>query len=268
MQIEGIAHRISNGGIDIAAIEYPGNGPRVLLIHGIGGSGQAWDNVIAGFMESFTPITIDQRGHGASGHPGHGYLYDDYINDLEAVLDYFDLERPLIVGHSLGGLIALWWAAQHPDRAAALVIEDSPLRSGEDFRQAFEWWLEMNALPVEEAAARYREQRPTDPEWLHRRRAEWITGTARGVFSELFANSIANHGRDRIAEIEAIVSPVLLIYGDIETGAMVEPDDAGALATRLADVELARVPGASHRIHSERGDEFLALATDFLKRHS
>jgi pimeloyl-ACP methyl ester carboxylesterase len=79
---------------------------------------------------------------------------------------------------------------------------------------------------------------------------------------------MANQGRDRIAEIEGILSPVLLIYGDIDTGAMVEPDDAAALADRLANVELARVPGASHRIHAERGDEFVALAVDFLRRYA
>jgi pimeloyl-ACP methyl ester carboxylesterase len=268
MQVEGIAHRIRSGEIELAATEYPGNGPRVLLIHGIGSSSQGWDNVIGGFTESFTPIAIDQRGHGASGHPDHGYLYDNYIDDLDAVLAHFGMDRPLIVGHSLGGIVALWWAARYPDRAAALVIEDSPLRSGKDFRPAFEGWLELNALSVEEATARYQEERPNDPEWLNRRRAEWITGTARSVFSELFANSMANQGRDRIAEIEGVTSPVLLIYGDIDTGGMVEPDDVVALASRLANVELAHLPGASHRIHAERGDEFLTLATEFLRRRS
>lgn len=266
--IEGTRHRIPSGAIEINATEYPGHGPRVVLVHGIGGSSHAWDNVIPLLSESFTPIAIDQRGHGESGHPDTGYLYDDYIGDLDAVLAYFDLERPLIVGHSLGGIVALWWAARYPERAAALVIEDSPLRSGESFRPAFEGWLELNALSVEEAAARYREQRPQDPESLHRQRAEWITGTARGVFSEIFADSMAHHGVDRIAEITGVRSPILLIHGDLETGGMVVPSDAEQLASRLANVELAHLPGASHRIHAERPDEFVALTTAFLKRYA
>jgi pimeloyl-ACP methyl ester carboxylesterase len=140
------------------------------------------------------------------------------------------------------------------------------LRSGESFKPAFEGWLELNALSVDEAMARYREERPQDPESLHRMRAEWITGTARGVFEELYANSLANHGRDRIAEIAHVTSPVLLIHGDLETGGMVVPSDAQALAARLANVELAHLPGASHRIHAEMPDEFVALTTSFLAR--
>jgi 3-oxoadipate enol-lactonase len=266
--LHGQAHRISGGKIDIAATEYPGNGPRVVLIHGIGSSGAAWENVIPGLARSFSPITIDQRGHGESGHPDGGYLYDNYIADLDAVLSYFEMDHPLIVGHSLGGIVALWWAAQNPERAAALVIEDSPLRSGESFRPSFEGWLEFNALSEEEAAARYRIENPAWSEDIVRLRAHQITSTERGVFSELFADSMALEGVDRIAEIEGVKSPVLLIHGDIDTGGMVVANDAAALKARLPNVELAHLPGANHRIHAEREDEFIVLTTVFLRKHS
>jgi pimeloyl-ACP methyl ester carboxylesterase len=266
--LQGQPHRIPAGDTDIAAIEYPGNGPRVLLIHGIGSSGAAWDNVIQGLAKSFAPITIDQRGHGESSRPQSGYLYDNYIADLDAVLGYFEMDHPLIVGHSLGGIVALWWAAQNPARAAALVIEDSPLRSGESFRTAFEEWLELNAMTEEEAAARYRSENPGWSEEIVRLRAHQITSTARGVFSELFADSMAHEGVDRIVEIENVKSPILLIYGDIAAGGMVVADDAQALKSRLHNVELAHLPGANHRIHAEREDEFIVLTTVFLRKHS
>lgn len=262
-----LLHRINSGNIDIAATEYPGNGPLVLLIHGIGSSGAGWDNIIPALSVYATPITIDQRGHGASGHPDSGYLYDNYIGDLDAVLAHFAIEQPLIVGHSLGGLVALWWAARYPDRAAALVIEDSPLRSGESFRPAFEGWLEFNALSEADAAIRYQDENPHWAAEIVALRAKQITSTARGVFSELFEDSMAHQGVDRIAEIERIQTPVLLIHGDIDTGGMVVADDAEALQTRLPNVQLAHLPGASHRIHAERGDEFVTLTVDFLKRH-
>ena len=265
---EGVIHRIPSGNTEIAATEHPGEGPRVVLIHGIGSSGTAWNNVIPALTKTFAPITIDQRGHGESGHPDHDYLYRDYIGDLDAVLNYFAMECPLIVGHSLGGIVALWWAAQHPDRAAGLVIEDSPLRSGESFRSAFEGWLEFNALTEDEAAARYRSENPSWTEELVRLRAHQISSTARGVFSELFADSMAHEGINRINEIAGITSPVLLIHGDIDAGGMVVADDAEELKSRLSNVELAHLPGANHRIHAERPDEFVALTTDFLRRHA
>ena len=265
---EGVTHRIPGRNVEIAATEYPGGGPRVVLVHGIGSSGAAWNNVISDLAKNFTPITIDQRGHGESGHPDHGYLYADYIGDLEAVLDYFEMDRPLIVGHSLGGIVALWWAARHPDRAAALVIEDSPLRSGESFRSAFEGWLELNTLSENDAAEQYRGENPQWSDDLIRLRAHQITSTSRGVFSELFADSMAHEGVNRIDEIAGIGSPILLIHGDIDAGGMVEPDDAKELKSRLANVELAHLPGANHRIHAERADEFVALTTDFLRKHA
>jgi pimeloyl-ACP methyl ester carboxylesterase len=88
------------------------------------------------------------------------------------------------------------------------------------------------------------------------------------VFSELYADSMAHEGVDRIAEITGIQSPVLLIHGDLETGGMVHPADAAALQERLAHARAVHLAGASHRIHAERAAEFLAAAIPFLKEHA
>jgi pimeloyl-ACP methyl ester carboxylesterase len=268
MNVKSQLHRIASGPIELAVTEYDGNGPRVLLIHGIGSSGGAWNNIIPRLAEEFSPVTIDLRGHGESDKPDHGYLYDDYIGDLEAVLAALGMDRPLLIGHSLGGIITLWWAAKHPDTAAALVIEDSPLRSGTDFRPAFECWLEFNALTEDEAFARYKEEHPQWTDEIARLRAHQITSTARPVFSELYADSMAHQGVDRIAEITGVTSPVLLIHGDLEAGGMVHPGDAVSLEERLPNAEAVRLPEANHRIHAERADVFLDLAIPFLKAHA
>lgn len=256
------------GEVPIHGAIHPGAGPAAVLIHGISAAGDIWFPVVEELGNHVTPVTIDLRDHGASGKPERGYLYDEYIGDLERVLDYLGLERPLIVGHSLGGLIALWWAARHPDRAAALVIEDSPLRSGEDFRDAFDNWIHLNSLPKHELRAWYAEQYP---DWTPDRldwRAETMSNVARGVFTELKADSLAHQGVDRIAEIEGITSPVLFIHGDLEAGGMVQPEDIDSFERRLANATMARVPGAGHNIHTTRGHEFLALAVPFLEQHT
>jgi N-formylmaleamate deformylase len=256
------------GEVPIHARIHPGSGPAVVLIHGITSSGEVWQPVVDALGERFTPVTIDLRGHGASGKPESGYLYGDYIGDLDRVLDTLRLDRPLIIGHSLGGLITLWWAAKHPDRAPALVIEDSPLRSGEGFRPAFNTWLRLNAMSLDELRAAYAAERPSwKPEAVDAR-ARQMHDTARPVIQELMDDSMANDGVDRLAEIEHVESPVLLIHGDVETGGMVHLDDGEALGRRLANATVRRIPGGGHSMHVESPRAFLELALPFLERHA
>src|SRR5699024_1409511 len=112
--------------------KYTGSGPNVLLIHGIGSSSKDFNPVIAGMTGFCQPISIDLRGHGESFKPAAGYHYEDYIRDLEIVLASLEMNHQIVLGHSLGGIIALMWAAKKPKTPRALIIEDSPLRSGED----------------------------------------------------------------------------------------------------------------------------------------
>lgn len=252
----------------LSVIRWPGTGPTVLLVHGIGSSGDSWRDLIPALGQHFTPVTMDLRGHGASGKPAGGYLYDDYVKDLDRVLQGLGEEAPLLIGHSLGGIVTLWWAARHPDRARAIVAVDSPLRSGEDFRPAFDGWIAQNAMSPAGLAAWYLEKNPDWGEERAKRRALVMTGTAPNVFAELRADSLGHEGVDRIAELTSIVSPLLLIHGDVATGSLVHPDDIVAFEARLPNSSTTRVPEAGHALHRERMDEFLALAVPFLQEHS
>lgn len=244
---------------------YVGNGPELLLIHGIGSSSAGWDPVIDDLAGSFSPITVDLRGHGQSEKPESGYLYEDYVGDIEGLLRELDIPNPRIIGHSLGGILTLWWAAKHPSPAASLVIEDSPLRSGEDFRPAFDGWLELNAMPLDALRAHYASENPGWSPEMVEARAWDMNNTKRAVFEELRADSLSNEGTDRIEEIENITSPVLLIHGDDETGGMVHPEDIVAFPQRLPNARTHRIPGGNHTPHRSSRDEFLAAAIPFLK---
>jgi pimeloyl-ACP methyl ester carboxylesterase len=260
--------RIPAGDHQIALRRWAGNGPPLLLIHGIGSSGASWESLVPALAAAFTPIAIDLRGHGDSSRPESGYLYDDYVADLDHVLAALAIERPLIVGHSLGGIVTLWWAARHQAQAAALVIVDSPLRSGRDFMPAFDRWLARNAMPPEELAALYRQEHPDWTAEQALRRATVMTGTARAVFSELRADSIAHDGVDRIAELEGVTSSILFIHGDPAAGSQVHPADLAALRARLPNVSVAGIPGAGHALHREQPAAFLETAVPFLLRHA
>lgn len=253
------------GDISLHVRRYDGNGPEVLLIHGITSSARDFDPVIDGLADAMTPITVDLRGHGESEKPATGYHYDDYARDLVRLLDALGMDEPIILGHSLGGILTLWWAMAHPSAGRALIIEDAPLRSGADFGSAFDGWQQLNALPFEGAREYYATQNPGWPQHLVDTRAWDITHTEPAAIAELRAASMANEGLDSRDGMRDIASPTLFIHGDPDAGSMVHPDDVAALPERLSAARIVRIPGGSHSMHRNRIPEWLETVNGFMK---
>jgi pimeloyl-ACP methyl ester carboxylesterase len=259
---------IDTGDVALRVNRYEGNGPEVLLVHGIGSSSRDFDPAIDGLAAFTTPISVDLRGHGESGKPESGYHYGDYVRDIDALLGALGMEHPIILGHSLGGIITLFWAIQHPDCARALIIEDSPLRSGEEFRPAFEGWTTLNALPFQAVRDYYARENPGWPNYLAHTRAWDITNTHPAAISELMATSMSNDGLDATGGMRDITAPVLFIHGDPETGSMVHPADLATLPERLPTVQIAHIPGGTHTMHRTRIPEWLEIVRKFVTTRS
>jgi len=259
-------------GLDLAVTEYAppdrpvGDRPLVLL-HGIGSRAVSWWPVADALAARFRLYALDLRGHGASAKPTTGYLFPDYAADLADLLDVLGIDSPLLLGHSLGGLIALQWAVDHPDAAAGIALEDTALRTHPDILKAFDGWLALNAMPLAHAAASYRAEYPDWTDDDCRRAAESITAAAPAVFLELRTDSEANleSGADRLALLDVIRSPVLLIHGDLEAGSMVVPEDAARFAATVPKAQVERVPGAGHSIHRYQTAAFLERVVPFLE---
>jgi len=192
-----------------------------------------------------------------------------YAADLDAALDVLDLREgePRIMGHSLGALVTLYWASERQSRAAALVVEDPPLRVPLDIVEAFDGWQQLAALTPAQAAAWYRKEYPdwSDEDCL--RRAETITSTAPGVFAELRAeaqDALANGTTDRLHILSGVQSPVLLLYGSVDLGSMVAPADAERFVEVVPRGRAVQLPGAGHSLHRDAGDAFLKAVIPFL----
>jgi pimeloyl-ACP methyl ester carboxylesterase len=256
--------RIPVGSIKLSLVEYGTAGSPLILLHGIGSRGVSWWPVIDTLAAHFRLIVPDLRGHGDSDKPASGYQFTDYAGDLAALIDELKLTRPLILGHSLGGIVTLAWAIFHPDRAERIALADVALRGGSRAAPLFDDWLALASMTVDDAAAHYRREHPEWTEEECRRRAVSITSTTPAVFTELRDSSIADTGGDGIALLAAIRSPVLLVRGDPETGSMVVPDDAERFAATLPDARLAHIPGGSHSLHRENTNAFLDVVLPFL----
>ncbi len=99
-----------------------GSGPPLLLIHGIGDSSQTWDSVLPELARRHLVIAPDLLGHGASDKPRADYAAAAYANGVRDLLGVLGIERVTLVGHSLGGGVAMQFAYQFPDKTERMVL--------------------------------------------------------------------------------------------------------------------------------------------------
>jgi pimeloyl-ACP methyl ester carboxylesterase len=107
------------------AFRMVGSGPPILLIHGIGDSSDTWLRVIPQLAQRHTVIAPDLLGHGESAKPRADYAVAAYACGMRDLLGVLDVERVSVVGHSLGGGIAMQFAYQFPERCERLVLVGS-----------------------------------------------------------------------------------------------------------------------------------------------
>ncbi|MGW0085212.1 alpha/beta fold hydrolase [Streptomyces sp. NPDC003393] len=104
------------------AFRMAGKGDAVLLIHGIGDSSDTWRDIMPGLAKSHRVIAPDLLGHGHSDKPRADYSLAAYANGMRDLLSVLGVERATIVGHSLGGAVAMQFAYQFPERCERLVL--------------------------------------------------------------------------------------------------------------------------------------------------
>ena len=102
-----------------------GEGPPIVLIHGITSSSRTWRSVMPALAEHYTVIAPDLLGHGRSAKPRGDYSLGAYASGVRDLLLALDIPRANVVGHSLGGGIAMQFAYQFPERVDRLVLVDS-----------------------------------------------------------------------------------------------------------------------------------------------
>ncbi len=100
-----------------------GEGPAIIIVHGLYGASDNWVTVAKALSDNFEVYLIDQRNHGRSPHhPEHSY--DAMKDDLLEFMDQHELEKATIIGHSMGGKTAMFFAKEYPERITNLMIID------------------------------------------------------------------------------------------------------------------------------------------------
>ena len=111
-----------------------GQGEPLVILHGLFGSSANWNGIARQLAETQRVLVPDLRNHGGSPHRA-GMSYPELAGDLLAWMDRQDLGSAWLMGHSMGGKLAMWLALHHPERVARLVVVDiAPVAYGHDFR--------------------------------------------------------------------------------------------------------------------------------------
>jgi len=116
--------KMDDGATIFARVEGKDDGKPIVLVHGWGLNHKMWELQLCSLKErGYKTVSIDLRGSGQSIDPKKNYSYDRWANDLNAVMRELNLDDVTLAGHSMGGAIAMYYAATHPDsRVQKLVL--------------------------------------------------------------------------------------------------------------------------------------------------
>ena len=242
-----------------------GKGPRVALVHGVGGVMQNWDGVVARLKDRFELVRYDLRGHGESEKRPGPYTLGDFVEDHVALLDELGWDSAHLVGFSLGGIIAQSIAIEHPQRVGKVVLisaiagrteaerrksreRASALASGgagTHLDWAVDRWFtrEFQAAHPEIVEERKRQARAQDP----------------ACYAAAF-RVLADY--DLADELHYITQPTFVMTGELDEGST--PRMASLMAERIAGAQLEILPGLKHSVLLEASDVIASKLAAFL----
>jgi pimeloyl-ACP methyl ester carboxylesterase len=248
-----------------------GDGPPLLLLHGMGGTWRELAPQLDGLSDRFRCIAIEHRGHGHSERTSGRYTIDLFTHDVVAVCTALGITHTHVAGLSMGGMIGLNLALRHPWLVDSLVLIDSAARPDESYR-----------LGLEAIARFVRDQGFTDtPQqggtsaalaWSPKtvcERPEIIRDNMREALStdpDVYARTALAVAQfdllDRLGDIRAAA---LVLWGDHDV--LVPRTYSDALVAGIDRAELVVVPDAGHLCTLERPEYVNGLIRDFLARH-
>ncbi|GAB3213350.1 alpha/beta fold hydrolase [Marinactinospora thermotolerans] len=245
------------------AYQRHGDGPPLLLLAGQANDHHWWDGVREDFHATHATITMDYRGTGDSDAPDTHYSTRGFADDAIAVLDRLGVERADVYGTSMGGRVAQWIAARHPERVRRLVLGcTSP--GGRHARERDQRVRRALGHRDPKVARETLLDLMYTPSWRAGHRGPFtVVGSAKMPPHARRRHLVASDEHDAWDVLEEITAPTLILHGDADE--MVPSDNAGLLASRIPDARVELLPGARHAYFQEFRPLASRLVVTFLR---
>jgi non-heme chloroperoxidase len=242
-----------------------GTGTPLVFLHGVTDSWRSFEGLLAKLPADMPVYAISQRGHGNSSRPVAGYLYQDLASDLRFFMGALALPPAVVVGHSMGAMVAKRFAAEYTDQVAGLVLMGG--------------WPTLRRHPVIEefvASAIHTLIDPIDPAFVR----DFQLGTlSRDVPAQLVETAVSESlkvpayiwraafegflSNDSSGDSERVAAPTLIAWGERDLYA--SRSDQDALLAGIEGSRLVVYEGAGHAFHWEDPASFAADLVAFVR---
>ena len=250
--------------------------PPFILLHGITDSGRTWAPVAEVLTEKYDVIMPDAYGHGLSARIDKSIPQQSHVDHLYGLIDALGLQRPLLMGHSMGAGTVAGIASQYPDLPRAIVLEDPAWRDPEPglspeeiltrkrrSRMVARWTGILQQKSSNELISHCRKNNPT---WPEAELAPWADSKLQ--FDMSFYTAMRSNDRTYRETASKISCPTLLISGDPVLGGIVTPEvasTAGGLWKDASRSHWLQIQGAGHNIRREQFQTFCDGLLAFLE---
>lgn len=252
---------------------------KVVMLHGFNNCAATWIPLARKLAGDRHVLALDQRGHGESQWADLGLYGHEYLEgDLTVFIEALSIRRLSIIGHSMGGLVALSYAATHPEKLDRLVIEDigPQMSKRAEPRQARMMAMKKDVYPSLEEVVRYLETvDPLARRELLRQEAAYLTRPLPGNgFTWKQHHMFRDSRQPRLAKptpvrtkkqwqvVKRVTCPTLLLRG--EESDILDDEVARAMVAAMPRAEMVTIEGAGHYVHRDNPERFEKEVLRFL----
>ena len=244
--------------------------PALIILHGLLGSSRNWSTIGKALQDRFDVHALDLRNHGSSPHAGT-MRWAEMSADLQVYLDRHKIESMILMGHSLGGKVAMRYACENPAVVKKLIVVDIAAKLYPPYHN--NEFHAMKRIPTVELTSRKEAEEllePMVPDWAMRQflltnlvRAEASGGFKWQVNLEALEASLPQIRQNSLLETDCYEQPVLLVRG--ANSDFIDDNDAEKMRCWFSDLREEVVPGAGHNVHVENTKAFLKALDEYLQ---
>jgi esterase len=245
-----------------------GEGRPVIILHGLFGSSRNWQGIARALAENHRVITPDLRNHGQSFHED-SMSYIDMADDIITLCDHLNISDAILMGHSMGGKVAMTIALTHPEQFSALVIVDiAPFDYEHSFHKLVDAMLKMDLNKIKSRTEAEKELKKITND----------TNTIQFILQNLIRNNDKFAWRINLSTISKSLTEISQFPEKLKTKACrmpslflggsesnyVKSKHNASIYQHFPAAEITMIAGSGHWLHAEKPQEFLYEVKNFI----